>query len=51
MILYRVLTDFRDIVRNGTANSVGEVCLVEQNMWTRENYTKEDYVIGFIKRK
>lgn len=50
MIIYKVLTDLGYIIRNGLNLSVGEVCLMEHGTWTREYYTKEDYIIGFVKR-
>lgn len=50
MIIYKVLTDLGGVIRNGLSRSVGEVCLMRQGTWTRQFYTKEDYIIGFIKR-
>lgn len=50
MIVYKVLTDLGDLIRNGLNPGTGEVCLMRQGTWTRQYYTKEDYIIGFIKR-
>lgn len=52
MIIYRLIADYWGTsLDSWSLPTIGEVCLMKQNTWSRINYTKEDYVIGLIKRK